>query len=638
MTELKFKYSSNFLADVSDPSLDITLFYLGWSKLATDLSLVSQSSINTLILSSGNGRTIPIKLVTNKIHNSFTPYVDTMLKLDLDVSYRDNNNYNKLVLYYRTSVDYGVDKVALISEDVRSVFNFSNKLNTISIYINLLNTQATLLGLNEVEGNQTITDNIIVVDPLNATTSNVMSNAVVSDYITKLKNNLPAWKNGAYFDSAGNYLHMKVMDANLENSLSNALIINQILNTFLSHIPGVVNNLNSTSVTDTLSAMMGKYLNDNKLDINDWTYEPILGPTSPTGLLDYHSKLLNYLNNAGDKLNELISSVEFFATSTAPAGYLKCNGAIVSRSTYNLLFARIGTTFNTGSENSTDFRLPDLRGQFLRGWTDGSAIDSGRVFGSNQLDEFKSHRHAIGNSRRNTGGGSGGDENHPLSYDADQVHLTNYEGGTETRPRNTALLACIRFGLVITDTTAPSNPTGLYEVSAGSNSITLSWNASTDNISVNGYEIYRDNVLIGYSNLLSYTDTGLNPTTMYGYKIKAKDSAGNVSGFSNSITSTTTIWSDTTAPTTNFLSVSYVDTIAPSVSLDWTAASDNVAIDGYILEVNIDNTGWYQLIDANVLTYLDTNVTAGSYYQYRVMSYDSALNYSAYSNIDYAYL
>lgn len=75
--------------------------------------------------------------------------------------------------------------------------------------------------------------------------------------------------------------------------------------------------------------------------------------------------------------------VAFFARSTAPTGWLKANGAAISRTTYAALFAAIGATFGAG-DGSTTFNLPDLRGQFPRGWDDGRGVDAGRAFGSAQ--------------------------------------------------------------------------------------------------------------------------------------------------------------------------------------------------------------------------------------------------------------
>lgn len=76
-------------------------------------------------------------------------------------------------------------------------------------------------------------------------------------------------------------------------------------------------------------------------------------------------------------------ALQFFARQTPPTGWLKANGAAVSRTAYAALFAAIGTFYGAG-DGSTTFNLPDRRGEFLRGWDDGRGIDPGRVFGSTQ--------------------------------------------------------------------------------------------------------------------------------------------------------------------------------------------------------------------------------------------------------------
>ena len=131
-------------------------------------------------------------------------------------------------------------------------------------------------------------------------------------------------------------------------------------------------------------------------------------------------------------------SVIFFAANAAPTGYLKANGATVSRTTYAALFAAIGTTFGAG-DGSTTFVLPELRGEFIRGWSDGRAVDTGRAFGSSQTDDLKSHNHTY-----IAGAGGAGT---PSSFNTANgiAYNTSSTGGTETRPRNIALLACIKF-------------------------------------------------------------------------------------------------------------------------------------------------------------------------------------------------
>jgi phage-related tail fiber protein len=144
--------------------------------------------------------------------------------------------------------------------------------------------------------------------------------------------------------------------------------------------------------------------------------------------------------------NTPAGSVIYHAASAAPTGYLKANGASLSTTTYATLFAAIGYTFG-GSGAS--FNVPDLRGEFVRGWADGRSVDTGRVFGTAQTDVFKSHQHAgaipegsrwYQNYSSYTPGWPS--EQTPGAFND---RLTGATGGTETRPRNIALLACIKF-------------------------------------------------------------------------------------------------------------------------------------------------------------------------------------------------
>ena len=154
-------------------------------------------------------------------------------------------------------------------------------------------------------------------------------------------------------------------------------------------------------------------------------------------------------------------AVMYFARTTAPNGWLKANGAAVSRTAYADLFAAIGTTYGTG-DGRTTFNLPDLRGEFVRGWDDGRGIDSRRALGSAQGDAIRDITGEISMIRRTDTAahiapsgafsergkissqlGSGGwdDWMTITSFSASRVVPT----APENRPRNIALLACIKI-------------------------------------------------------------------------------------------------------------------------------------------------------------------------------------------------
>ncbi|AOZ52678.1 hypothetical protein BKX93_02030 [Chromobacterium vaccinii] len=141
-----------------------------------------------------------------------------------------------------------------------------------------------------------------------------------------------------------------------------------------------------------------------------------------------------------------------FAMPNPPNGWLMANGSAVSRAAYAALFAAIGTTYGAG-DGSTTFNLPDLRGEFVRGWDGGRGVDAGRSIGTLQYDAFQGHRHNV-NQVWTTGAGitfpsPGVNSAWQATIDATDGTVAGVSGAprvaSETRPRNVALLACIKF-------------------------------------------------------------------------------------------------------------------------------------------------------------------------------------------------
>lgn len=135
-------------------------------------------------------------------------------------------------------------------------------------------------------------------------------------------------------------------------------------------------------------------------------------------------------------------TVATFAANKEPrGGWLYCNGEAISRAIYRNLFNAIGTTYGVGN-GATTFNLPDLRGEFIRGFDGGRGVDAGRVFGSSQADEFKEHRHDVRGEILLTGAGGGFTTINSAEPVVTQVEP---EGGTETRPRNVAMHYYIKY-------------------------------------------------------------------------------------------------------------------------------------------------------------------------------------------------
>jgi microcystin-dependent protein len=156
------------------------------------------------------------------------------------------------------------------------------------------------------------------------------------------------------------------------------------------------------------------------------------------------------------------------ARQTAPPGYLKADGSAISRTTYSALYAALGGVFSPygDGDGSTTFNLPDLRGEFIRGADDGRGVDSGRTIGSTQGKATAAPSNAF---TTNTAGAHSHSLS-PLRFPAGtpaatSTYVTNTAtgyitaantgsagahshsiigGDAETRPRNIALLACIK--------------------------------------------------------------------------------------------------------------------------------------------------------------------------------------------------
>ena len=130
-------------------------------------------------------------------------------------------------------------------------------------------------------------------------------------------------------------------------------------------------------------------------------------------------------------------SVHMMATTTAPSGYLKCNGAAISRTTYADLFAIIGTAHGAGDGSST-FNVPDLRGEFVRGWDDSRGVDSGRNFGSAQSHQNAQHDHTATATSTVTDPGHFHDVPYSNSDSGDGVIEESGTGFSGVEPTNSA--------------------------------------------------------------------------------------------------------------------------------------------------------------------------------------------------------
>jgi phage-related tail fiber protein len=222
-------------------------------------------------------------------------------------------------------------------------------------------------------------------------------------------------------------------------------------------------------------------------------------PTAPTQARGTDNTTLATMAALAREVGTMVAAVMPFASPVAPAGWLAANGAAVSRTLYAALFAAIGTRYGAG-DGATTFNLPDARGEFIRGWDNGRGVDPGRAMGSAQGFALHWHTHGVSDPGHGhgayvhpngdhahgvndpghahsvlasggdvlTGGGSfgraitaqqntsasgtgiwisnGGWHGHSIDiYGAATNISIQGAGDTETRPRNLAMLMCIKF-------------------------------------------------------------------------------------------------------------------------------------------------------------------------------------------------
>lgn len=186
------------------------------------------------------------------------------------------------------------------------------------------------------------------------------------------------------------------------------------------------------------------------------------------------------------------------------------------------------------------------------------------------------------------------------------------------------------------DTQLPTIPTGLSATAPSQTSINLSWTISTDNVAVALYRVYRNGTWIGSSATNTYPDTNLAHSTGFSYTVAACDAAGNCSTQSIAVLGTTQS-PDVLAPTVP-ANLTVTTTTTSSVSLTWSASTDNVSVTGYKIyrgDANGGNSAW--IASPATASYTDSGLTASTTYSYAVVACDAASNCSArQTNPEYA--
>ena len=174
------------------------------------------------------------------------------------------------------------------------------------------------------------------------------------------------------------------------------------------------------------------------------------------------------------------------------------------------------------------------------------------------------------------------------------------------------------------DTTPPSMPSAVTVSVVSDSELDLNWTASTDNVAVAGYLVYRDGApLATLSGVTAYQNTGLSEDTAYSYSVQALDAAGNVSPQSTAVIGRTRK-KDKVAPSTPTGLVATAVSTA-QINLSWAASTDNVAVTAY----QVLRGGALVASLGNVTTYQDGSLNANTTYVYTVQALDAAGNASA---------
>jgi chitodextrinase len=186
------------------------------------------------------------------------------------------------------------------------------------------------------------------------------------------------------------------------------------------------------------------------------------------------------------------------------------------------------------------------------------------------------------------------------------------------------------------DTTPPTAPSNLTATTASSSQVNLKWTASTDNVGVTGYLVERCEgagctsfTQVATVSGTTYSNTGLAADTVYRFRVRATDAAGNLSPYSNVASASTDV-----TPPTEPTALAAVPASSNQINLVWVPATDNVGVSAYLVErcQGLACANFVQVATVTGTTYNDIGLAANTLYSYRVRARDAAGNLGPYSN------
>jgi chitodextrinase len=178
------------------------------------------------------------------------------------------------------------------------------------------------------------------------------------------------------------------------------------------------------------------------------------------------------------------------------------------------------------------------------------------------------------------------------------------------------------------DTSPPSAPAGLTASASGAAAVNLAWTASTDNVGVAGYRVFRNGSdITPYTPITSpsFTDYGVTPGSSYSYSVEAFDHRANLSAASNVVIVTTPAKTDTTSPSApGNLTVTAGD---HNATASWSASTDNVGVAGYL----VSTPSGYERIPAGATSLTVDGLQPSTAVGFGVAAFDADGNLSAFA-------
>ena len=211
------------------------------------------------------------------------------------------------------------------------------------------------------------------------------------------------------------------------------------------------------------------------------------------------------------------------------------------------------------------------------------------------------------------------------AVDVSTIVQTDYFGAKRVQPFD---IGAHQFSVASADTQAPSVPAGLRPTGGNGSSLTMVWDAATDNVGVTGYTVYRDGAAVATVSTPTWTDRSIVRSVLYTYSVVAFDAAGNRSAASTSLRagwSSREAEADTQAPTAP--STPYVAGVtADSVTLAWGEATDNTGVTGY--RIYQDNV---HVATTSTTVWTGLSLESGRTYTFLLVAVDAAGNESDFS-------